>query len=168
MPAMPVPTTPDLELRPLAPADAPALRALHQDPGVLRWWGPMEPEFPDDEPESTRFTIVAAGVIAGMIQFGEESEPDYRHAWVDIFVGDEFAGRGIGTEAIRRVVRMLFEEEGHHRITIDPAADNAAAIRCYEKAGFRRVGVMEAAWLDRSTGEWRDELLMELVKRPRA
>ena len=48
-------------------------------------------------------------------------------------------------------------------MTIDPAVDNAPAIRCYEKAGFRRVGVMRAAWRDGWTGEWRDTLFMELV-----
>ena len=53
-----------------------------------------------------------------------------------------FHGRGIGTEAVRRVVRLLIDERGHHRITIDPAAENAAAIRAYEKVGFRPVGIM--------------------------
>jgi hypothetical protein len=32
----------------------------------------------------------------------------------------------------------LEEERDHHRLTIDPAADNAAAIRAYEKAGFQQ------------------------------
>lgn len=126
----------------------------------------MEDAFPFDEPESTRFTIVVDGQIAGMIQFGEEKEPDYRHAWIDIFLGDDFTGRGIGTEAVRRLVQIVLREHGHHRITIDPVTDNVAAIRSYEKAGFRPVGVMEAAWRDSNTGEWRDELLMELVVRP--
>jgi aminoglycoside 6'-N-acetyltransferase len=40
-----------------------------------------------------------------------------------------------GTEAVRRVVRHLSDERGHHRITIDPAPANAAAIRAYEKLG---------------------------------
>ena len=33
----------------------------------------------------------------------------------------------------------------------------------YEKFGFRRVGVMRKAARNRATGEWKDELLMELV-----
>jgi aminoglycoside 6'-N-acetyltransferase len=156
----------DVQLRPLETGDSEALRALHLQPGVTRWWGPMEEDFPHDEPESTRLTIVAGGEIAGMIQYAEELEPECRHASLDIFVGDDFAGSGIGTEAIQQVVRTLVEERGHHRITIDPETDNAAAIRSYEKAGFRRVGVMEAAWLNRSSGEWRDVLLMELVRPP--
>src|SRR4051812_48718479 len=125
----------------------------------------MENEFPWDEPETNRFTIVVDGQVAGLIQWGEEKEPDYRSAWIDIFVGDDFAGRGIGTDAMRRLIRIVTEQHGHHRITIDPATSNGAAIRSYEKAGFRRVGVQEAAWRNPWTREWSDTLLMELVIR---
>jgi aminoglycoside 6'-N-acetyltransferase len=61
------------------------------------------------------------------------------------------------------VVRHLIDELGHHRITIDPAADNAVAIRVYEKAGFRRVGVMRRYERDTGGPGWHDGLLMELV-----
>jgi aminoglycoside 6'-N-acetyltransferase len=152
-----------IDLEPLDVAHVRPLRELHRQPGVIRWWGPMEDDFPFDEAESIRFAVVADGDVVGLIQYGEEKCPDYRHAWIDIFIGDEHAGRGIGTEAVRRVARMLIEERGHHRITIDPAADNEAAIRSYEKAGFRRVGVQTRAYLKTATGEWRDELLMELL-----
>jgi len=64
---------------------------------------------------------------------------------------------------LARVANHLVVERGHHRVTIDPAADNHPAIRAYEKAGFRPVGVMRAAWRDFATGEWRDTLFMELV-----
>jgi L-amino acid N-acyltransferase YncA len=53
-----------------------------------------------------------------------------------------------------------------HRVTIDPATSNAAAIRCYEKAGFRRVGVMRSAEHDAASGRWHDALLMEYVVPP--
>jgi aminoglycoside 6'-N-acetyltransferase len=98
-----------------------------------------------------------------MIQFSEETEPKYRHASIDLFLDPALHGRGIGTEAVRRVVRHLVDERGHHRITIDPAADNAAAIRAYEKAGFRPVGVMRAYERDVGGEGWHDGLLMELV-----
>lgn len=136
-------------------------------PEVARWWGPLPDDFPlGDEPEATRFTVVCDDEIAGMVQYGEENDPDHRHAWVDVFLAPAFHGRGIGTELVRRMVRYLIEERGHHRITIDPDHDNTVAIRCYEKAGFRPVGILEANWRNRATGEWRDTLLMELVVRP--
>lgn len=153
-----------IDLKPLDLAHVRPLRELHQQPGVTRWWGPMETDFPFDEAESTRYAIVADSEVVGLIQYGEENEPDYRHAWVDIFIGDDNAGRGIGTEALRQMIRILVEERGHHRITIDPAADNEAAIRSYEKAGFRSVGTQSRAYLQTATGDWRDELLMERVE----
>jgi RimJ/RimL family protein N-acetyltransferase len=129
---------------------------------VSEWWGSMEDSFPFDEPESTRFTIWVDGAVAGLIQYGEEDEPDYRHAWIDLFVATEFHGRGIGTDAVKTVVRHLVEERGHHRVTIDPSVDNAAAVRSYEKAGFQPIGVMRLA--ERSPeGGWRDALFMEQV-----
>jgi aminoglycoside 6'-N-acetyltransferase len=149
-------------LRPLRFDDAAALRAIRHEPAVHAWWGSTEPEFPFDEPESTRFTIVVGGDVAGMIQYGEESEPEYRHAWIDLFVATSHQGRGVGTDALRTMVRHLVEERRHHRVTIDPAVDNAAAVRAYENAGFRRVGIMRLA--ERGPdGTWRDALLMEQV-----
>jgi aminoglycoside 6'-N-acetyltransferase len=129
----------------------------------MRWWDAPDEGFPWDEPDSSRLTIEVDGRIAGMIQFAEETEPKYRHASIDLFVDPELHGRGIGTEAVRRVVRMLIDERGHHRITIDPAADNAAAIRAYEKVGFRPVGVMRAYERDGDGQGWHDGLLMELL-----
>ena len=129
----------------------------------MRWWDEPDEGFPWDEPESSRLVIEVHGRIAGMIQFSEESEPKYRHASIDVFLDPAAHGRGIGTEVVRRVVRHLIDERGHHRITIDPAADNAAAIRAYEKVGFRRVGVMRQYERDVGGQGWHDGLLMELL-----
>ena len=129
---------PGLVLRPVAPGDEAALRRIHASPEVARWWDVPDDGFPwSDEPDATRLTIEVDGEVAGLIQFAEELEPRYRHASIDVFLDPAFHGRGLGTEAVRRVVRHLVDERGHHRVTIDPAADNVAAIRAYEKAGFR-------------------------------
>ena len=126
--------------------------------------GRAEDDFPlADEPEATRLVIEVDGAVAGMVQYGEELEPKYRHASIDIFVDPAFHGRGIGTEAVRRVVRLLIEERGHHRITIDPAVDNAAAIRAYEKVGFKRVGILRASERDVGGEGFHDGLLMDLL-----
>lgn len=158
----------DLTLEPTRAEDGPALRAHHMTPEVSQWWDLPDELFPLDEPEATRFTIRVDGEIAGLIQYAEELEPKYRSASIDLFLGPEYHGRGIGTEAIRRVVALLQEERGHHRITIDPAAHNHAAIRCYEKAGFTRVGVMRLAERDADGRGWHDALMMELVVEPPA
>lgn len=150
-------------LRPLAEGDAAELRRIHQTPEVMRWWDVPDEDFPWDDPESTRLTIEVDGAVAGLIQFSEEPEPKYRHAGIDVFLDPALHGRGLGTEAVRRVVAHLIGDRGHHRITIDPAAANAAAIRAYEKAGFRRVGVMRRYERDVGGGGWHDGLLMDLL-----
>jgi RimJ/RimL family protein N-acetyltransferase len=150
-------------LRPLAQGDEVELRRIHAAPEVMRWWDVPDESFPWDEPESTRLTIVFDGSIAGLIQFSEESEPKYRHASIDLFLDPALQGRGLGTEAVRRVVRHLIDDRGHHRITIDPALANTAAIRAYKKVGFKPVGILHQAERDVGGGGWHDSLLMELL-----
>jgi RimJ/RimL family protein N-acetyltransferase len=151
-------------IRPLRAADEDELRRIHRMPEVVRWWGDPEPGFPaSDDPESTRFSIVLEDRIVGLIEYWEELTPRYRHATIDVFLDPHVHGRGLGTEAVRRMVRHLIAERGHHRITIDPAADNAVAIRAYEKVGFKPVGIMRRYERDSQGDGWHDALLMELV-----
>ena len=152
-----------LTFRPLTDDDRPALRAMLHAPEVARWWPPYAI---DEHKGETRFAIEVDGELAGMIQYDEEIERDWKQAEVDIFLGPAFIGRGIGTEAMRAMVDLLVEERGHHRVVLGTEVDNVAAQRCYEKAGFRKVGIMEACTRDHATGEWRDEVLMEWVRRP--
>ena len=153
----------EMVLRPLAAGDEVELLRIHTIPEVIRWWDSPHDGFPWDEPESTRLTIVIDGAIAGLIQYSEESEPKYRHAGIDLFLDPALHGRDHGSEAVRRVVRLLIDERGHHRIMIDPAVANVAAIRAYEKAGFKPVGVMRQAERDADGSGWHDALLMELL-----
>jgi len=156
-----------VRLRALDATDRAALTAILAEADVSRWWvhedlaSAVSGLF-DDEAE-VRLTIEVEGQVAGMIQFGEETAPDYRHASIDLFVGSVWQGRGIGPEAIRLVARHLFDARGHHRITIDPAVANERAIRAYEKVGFRQVGVMRE--YERGIdGTWHDGLLMDLMR----
>jgi len=138
------------------------------EPEVARWWvhedlaTAVADVFDDDETE-VRLAIEVDGALAGMIQFGEETTPDYRHASIDLFVATAWQGRGVGPEAIRVVARHLFDERGHHRVTIDPALANTRAIRAYERVGFRRVGVMRQ-YERGADGTWHDGLLLDLLR----
>jgi len=69
----------------------------------------------------------------------------------------------VKTEAVRLLARFLFEQRGHHRITIDPAAANEPAIRCYAKVGFRPVGIMRQ-YERGPDGTFHDGLLMDLLR----
>jgi aminoglycoside 6'-N-acetyltransferase len=144
-------------------ADAAELRRIHETPEVLRWWGPPGEGFPAEDPTARRLVIEHEGAIAGMVQYFEEPDDDYRHAMIDLFVDPALHGRGLGTESLRRTVELLTTEHGHHRLTIDPAADNPAAIRTYEKAGFLPVGILHQYERDHDGAGWHDCLLMELV-----
>ncbi len=156
--------SPGLIVRPLVAGDEGELRRIHATPEVVRWWDVAPEGFPwTDEPEATRLAIEVDERVAGLIQFYEELDPMYRHAAIDLFVDPALHGRGLGTQALRHVVHHLFEDRGHHRITIDPAKANAVAVRTYEKVGFRPVGVMRRYERDVGGDGWHDGLLMDLL-----
>lgn len=156
-----------VRLRPTRSDDRQVLVAIRSTPEVRRRWrgDDLDAEFDDDlaDADVVRLTIEDGdGTIVGLIQFAEESEPDYRHASIDIFVDPTMHRRGIATDAIRTVIDHLIVDCRHHRLTIDPAADNEPAIRCYSQVGFRPVGVLRQ--YERQTdGTWADGLLMELL-----
>ncbi len=56
----------------------------------------------------------------------------------DIFIGDEkYLKQNIGSIAITKFFNLYAHQYSH--IFVDPDAGNTAAIKCYEKAGFRRL-----------------------------
>jgi aminoglycoside 6'-N-acetyltransferase len=163
---------PRIMLRPVVADDLPQLLAMLGEPSVARFWSP-----PDDDVDQrglllgddadgaeaiTTFGITLAGALIGWIAGWEKLEPEYRHAGVDLFLSSAQQGQGYGLEAIRLVCRWLFDERQHHRITIDPAADNLRAIRSYEKAGFKRVGILRR-YERGSDGSYHDGLLLDLL-----
>ncbi|MFF6998282.1 aminoglycoside 6'-N-acetyltransferase [Streptomyces sp. NPDC008313] len=143
-------------LRPVTEDDIAILDRIVREPAVAAWWSP-----PDDYEDN--LAVVHEGEVVGAVQFAEENDPEFRRAGIDIFLTARCHGQGLGADAVRTLARWLVRERGHHRLTIDPAADNTAAIRCYGKAGFRPVGIMRAYWRDHRTGAWRDGLLMDLL-----
>ncbi|GAA0416840.1 GNAT family protein [Streptomyces luteireticuli] len=143
-------------LRPVADDDAAVLDRIVREPTVAAWWSP-----PDDYADM--LAVVLDGEVIGAIQFAEEPDPEFRHAGIDVFLATAHQGKGLGTDAIRALARWLIGTRGHHRLTIDPAAANTAAIRSYAKVGFKPVGVMRAYSLDPLTGKWQDGLLMDLL-----
>ena len=154
-------------LRPGCPEDAAALVRIRSEPEVARRWGSEDIDNEVREGfvgNEEGFVVEVEGEVIGAIQYGEEDDPMYRHANIDIFLATSRHGRGLGTEAIRVLARHLFEERGHHRLTIDPAADNAAAIRAYEKAGFREIGIMRE-YERGPDGSWHDGVLMDMLRK---
>jgi aminoglycoside 6'-N-acetyltransferase len=102
------------------------------------------------------------GEAVGIVDFSEVLEPEYRSAGMDIALLECCTGIGLGTEVLQLLGAWLIDVRGHHRLTIDPAADNTNAIRAYAKIGYRPIGV--ARCYERGPdGTYHDGLLMDML-----
>lgn len=90
---------------------------------------------------------------------------DYREeaAGVDIFIGErEFIHRGYGSTIIRQFIAEVVQPAFHlDKCVLGPEPENKAAIRAYEKAGFRHL----RTGLNKDEGKL--EYLMELALQER-
>lgn len=159
---LPTLTRGSLTLRPQRDDDLPLLGAFLADESVARW-------FEGDSVEQLRagddevFTILDAGAVAGWLLVEQELDTSYKVASVDLMLGPAFQGRGLGPAALRLILHWLFDQQGHHRCTIDPAAANTRAIAAYRKVGFQDVGIVRQSSPTRE-GPFEDGLLMDLLK----
>ena len=156
-----------VRLRPASSADIPRLAEIRATPEVYGQWRGGDDMVAAVEEDLAEGSIVAYVIevedrVVGWIQWEAEEDPDYRHASIDIYVDPVVHGRGVGTDAVRTLARHLITDHGHHRLEIDPAVDNAAAIRCYAKVGFRPIGVRRR-YERGPDGTWHDGLLMDLL-----
>ena len=133
---------------------------------MAHWWlalterDILEKAGPDEE--GFVFAVELDGEFIGLVEAGEETEPDYRHAGIDIFLTSSSTAKAWARTRCA-LARWLFDERGHHRIVIDPAVANERAIRAYERVGLTRVGVMRQ--YERGTdGTWHDGLLLDLLR----
>jgi len=155
-------------LRPVMPEDAETLTRILSEPEVSRWWPRYDADRVQRELIDAEHTVVFAieveGQVVGSIQYVEEPSPDYRHASIDVFLDPLWHGKGLGTDAVRTLARHLIHDRGHHRLAIDPAAENEKAIRTYKRVGFRPIGVMRS-YERNADGAWQDCMLMDLLEK---
>lgn len=160
-----------LTLREPCPDDLAPLTAILAEPAVARFWRGYDQALVQQDllhrhDDVDVLVIVKNGDaenrVIGAIQYSQSEDEEYRHAGIDLFLSTSYQGRGLGSEAIRAVLEHLFETLGHHRVTIDPSAENERAIRTYERLGFRPVGLMRQ--YERGVdGTFHDGLLLELL-----
>ncbi|HEX8253632.1 MAG TPA: GNAT family N-acetyltransferase, partial [Thermoanaerobaculia bacterium] len=153
----------DVTFRPLTMHDLPLMHEWLMRPHVAEWWGGPESladreaelgPLTDEGSDSTRgYIAMLDGAPIGFIQsyvalgsgdgwWADEREPGVRG--IDQFLANEHElNRGLGTAMVRAFVEKLFFDPAVTRIQTDPRPENARAIRCYEKAGFRAVGEVE-------------------------
>lgn len=148
-----------IEFEPLAEARLPLVAEWLRRPHVREWWGRDEDPRTVAQlrghllshPQSTvrGYIAVENGLPIGFVQsyvamgsgggwWEEETDPGVMG--VDQFVADGTRlGQGLGTRMVRAFVEGLLADPAVTRVQTDPDPANARAIRCYEKAGFRRV-----------------------------
>jgi len=74
-------------------------------------------------------------------------------AGLDMFLIPSARGRGLGSDAARAMAEHLLRERSRERVTVDPYAWNAGAVRAWQRAGFVEVsrhgagGEYTAPWI---------------------
>lgn len=132
--------------------------AYSNDYAVMRGasGGILYPSTVDDE---ARAMSANTSYTAGEYQFAIETLADRRFIgkcgftkihWKNrlgelaILIGDPaFRGKGYGADAIAVLCKFGFEELNLHKIKALVFDFNEAALRCYEKCGFRREAVLK-------------------------
>ena len=95
------------------------------------------------------FTLVAwlGPQMAGAISCEREPRLKVRHIAhiVGMMVSDELHGRGVGRQLMDSALRLLEGEPSLELATLSVTASNHAAVRLYERCGFKRYGRLEGA-----------------------
>jgi diamine N-acetyltransferase len=113
-------------------------------------------------PEMANFTIydLSDGAPAGTCGLMDINWR-FSRAMFGILIGER-RGKGLGTEATRLALDWAFNLLGLHNVMLTVLPTNAGAIRAYEKAGFRHIGVRRGAVI--SNGALVDEVYMDAVR----
>ena len=144
-----------MRLRPVAEEDLPLFVRWFNDPEVRYWLSMSDaPEFTLESEEEWYDEMRADPTRVIWCIESEDGQPignlglhgideTQGRATFGISIGEKaYWGRGYGTEALREVLRYAFQEMGLRRVVLEADEDNARAIRCYEKCGFVREGLL--------------------------
>jgi RimJ/RimL family protein N-acetyltransferase len=113
-----------------------------------------------DPPEN--MAIVVDGKVAGSIGMMRMMDIYRKNAEVGYFIGEEYWGKGIATNALRQYVGYIFRTFNITRITAPVIEHNKASQRVLEKVGFRK----EAFHLKSifKNGKYHNEVVYALLK----
>jgi len=161
-------------LRPLERADAARITPWLNDPEVTRNLTMYRPlGLAEEEKRIEAIAEAKDDVIVGIVERESDAligvcglhgvNDKNRRAMLGIVIGEKSRwGHGHGTEATRLMVALAFETLNLNRVWLDVFTDNERAVRCYEKVGFKREGVMrQHAFRE---GAYRDLHLMSLLR----
>jgi aminoglycoside 6'-N-acetyltransferase len=164
-------------------ADYKLLTKWLSDPTVLEYYEGQSNSFNLDrvkekfEHRARGESRVNVGVVEykenpiGFVQYYEITPNEYSEAelidmhefkmpyGMDIIIGEtDYWNKGIGTEVLQTLIKHLFEHLNVDIIFIDPQTWNKRAIRCYEKCGFKAIGIIKGR--ERHDSEYKDSLIM--------
>ncbi len=96
------------------------------------------------------FAIDIDGFAVGAVGLRPGEDINRLSTEIGYWLGEEFWGRGIATEALAAVTEYAFTTLGMARVYAEVFEWNAASMRVLEKCGFEREGVLrKAAMKDR-------------------
>ena len=85
-----------------------------------------------------------------------------RRADISIGIFDsKYRNKGLGTESLIDLINFGFDKLNLLSLELKVFANNQLAIACYEKLGFKKIGVRRKA--DYVEGEFLDDLMMDLI-----
>lgn len=92
-----------------------------------------------------------------------ECDVKNRNCTIGIMIGDkEYWGRGYGSDALKVLIKFIFEEVNMNKIKLGVFSFNSRAIACYKKVGFKEEGILKNE-LYRS-GKYYDIIQMAIFK----
>ncbi|MDE7300680.1 MAG: GNAT family N-acetyltransferase, partial [Clostridia bacterium] len=108
------------------------------------------------------YAIVYNDQVAGSIGIFRQGNIHFRTAELGYYIGVEYWGKGIMTEAVRLACKRVFDNTDIVRIYAEPFAENTGSCRVLEKNGFVLEGIMRKNAY--KNGNFRDMKLYALVK----
>ncbi len=108
------------------------------------------------------FAIVYNGKVVGSIGIFRQGNIHFRTAELGYYVGVDYWGAGICTEAVRLASEHVFNNTDIVRIYAEPFAENVASCRVLEKNGFVLEGILRKNAY--KNGAFRDMKMYSLVK----
>ena len=102
---------------------------------------------------------VAGTVVWGKVSYGTAAWSCWN---IGIALLPEHRGKGVGTEAQRRLAGYLFDTGPVQRVEAYTDVENVAEQRALEKAGFTREGVLRSTQF--REGRWRDLVMYSLIR----
>lgn len=75
----------------------------------------------------------------------------------------ELTGKGYGTEAIKLILKFVFEDLELNRLQLEVFSHNIRGIRTYEKVGFIKEGTLRESLY--YNGKYSDEIIMSILRK---